>query len=339
VLWVLVIMVLAASAFSLWVDKARTQAAERQQTLEAKRRASDLLAKVLYTQLTGMKGAEGVAWPGLPGEVVAPASFDSLDDFMSGAPPRLSSNTAAGLMPLDGTVLDAGEGLRVMIQDRGGLIGLSFLEGMDVFRGVAGLSKQAEISAERLRDTLFDYQDPNGYRRPLGAESHQYNQAGMSPPLDGFLRHPLSLREVMVWNQVLADKSDAWLLGTFREEGDGNVNVNTAPPSVLELLVPAPAALNAILERRKKGPFTSVNQLHAFGDVGGEDPPFTIVPSSGIRFWWWRENDHTAQVYDVQFSPLNSGRDAWYFNWTTRVALPDDLAKSTATATDHPFFR
>lgn len=335
VLWVLVIMVLAASTFSLWVDKSREQAMERQHALEAKRRSTDLLAKILYTQLTGVKSADGVAWPG---EATAVIGFDSLDDFLSGAAPRISAG-AAGFMPLDGRVLDAGDGIRIAVQDRGGLIGLSFLERLDIFESISRFGGRRDIDATRLRDTLFDYQDTNDHRRPQGAEAPQYQLAGLPPPLNGFLRHPLGLRSILVWDELLQHQSDGWILRTFRTEGDGSVNVNTAAPSALELLLSDRAAVNAMLARRQQSAFTSVNQLYGLSGIHVEDPPFTIMPSAGIRFWWWRESDHTAQVYDVQFSPLNSGQGAWYFNWTIRVALPDDLANSTATAIDHPFFR
>jgi hypothetical protein len=62
------------------------------------------------------------------------------------------------------------------------------------------------------------------------------------------------------------------------------------------------------------------------------------MPSGGFRFWWWYEGSATAQVYDVQFEYQAPGQKAWYINWTTRVTLPDDLAKSTAIKINHPFF-
>ena len=336
VLWVLVIMTLAASAFSVWVDRVREQAYLRQQHTETYRKSTDVLTKVVYTYLTGMKTSDGVAWPGVSGETSVQAKFDSLDDFMAGVAAKVTAPTS-GFMRLDGSVLDMGNGVRVMVQDRAGLIGLSFLTDRKIFNSIATQAEK-QMTAERLADTLSDYQDSDGIRRGQGAEEYDYSREGLPPPMNGYLRSPLQLRSIIDWDVALRARDDAWILRVFRNEGNSVINANTASADALNVVLNNEQATQQILGARAQQPYSRASDLIKFTG-GSEDLLFSITPAAGFRFWWWHEGDTTAHVYDVQFSPLDSGADAWYFNWTARVNLPDDLAQSTARTIDHPFFR
>jgi hypothetical protein len=335
VLWILVIMVMAASAFSIWVDRVREQASLRQQHAETYRRSTDALTKVVYTYLTGHKTSDGVSWPGSGGAKTV-AKFDSLDDFMAGAAAKVVASEA-GFMRLDGSVLDIGDGIRIMVQDRGGLIGLSFLADKTIFASLAAQAKN-QITAERLEDTLLDYQDSDGIRRGQGAEEHDYKRTLMPPPMNGYVRSPLQLRSIIDWDVALKNRDDAWILRVFRNEGNAVVNANTAYAGALRLILNNEQNIQTIIAAREQQPYSRSSDLIKFTG-GGEDLLFSTTPAAGFRFWWWHQGDTTAHVYDVQFSPLDSGTNAWYFNWTARVTLPDDLAQSTAKAIDHPFFR
>lgn len=336
VLWVLVIMVLAATAFSIWVDRVREHASNRQKQVETYRASVDSLHKIVYTYMTGFKNNQGVAWPGESEGSQPTISFDSLDDFMAGAAPTIKASPA-GFLHLDGEVLDLGDGMRVMVQDRAGLIGLSFLSDMRIFRAISS-QNGGTVSAERLRDSLRDYQDPDGIRQLQGAERREYEQQGVAIPANGYLRSPLQLRNVMGWSSILAGYDNAWILRVFKTEGAGVINANTASPQALKLVVREPDLVPQIISRREQERFDGVSKLARYAGVDDEIL-MSILPASGIRFWWWYEGGTSAYVYDVQFSPLESGGNAWYFNWSARVNLPDDLASRTAIAIDHPFFR
>lgn len=336
VLWILVIMVLAASAFSVWVDRVREQAFLRQQHSETYRKSTDVLTKVLYTYLTGMKTSEGVAWPGASGVAASTAKFDSLDDFMAGVAAKVSVS-ASGFMRLDGSVLDVGEGVRVMIQDHAGLIGLSSLSDQKVFNSLAKYAGNS-VTPERLRDTLADYQDLDSLRKSQGAEARDYNLQGWAAPMNGYLRTPLQLRSILDWDLALGQYDNAWILRVFRTEGAAVINANTAYAGALGLIVTDTTMLQAIISGREKQPYSRASDLTKYTG-GTEDLLLATLPAAGFRFWWWHQGDTTARVYDVQFSPLESGANAWYFNWTARVTLPNDLAQSTAKTIDHPFFR
>lgn len=340
VLWLLVIMIMAASAFALWVAVVRDEAGARQQRAEAHRLSTETLNKVVYTYITGLKTTQGISWPklGTNAGVADEVYFDSFDAFMGGASPKLKNVNAAGFIKLNEDVLDVGNNLHVMVQDQGGLIGLSQLHQIDVFINLQKTIDGGFSNPYRLRDLLSDYQDSNPIASLQGAEEQEYRQRNLPLPPNGYLREPLQLRSIIDWNTLLANKSDAWILRTFKTDGNSTVNVNTAPGSVLPLVINDQAFAPEIIALRDQKNIESIFDLTKYTG-GTEDIPFTISPSGGFRFWCWFKGGTTAQVYDVQFDYIAPGSNAWYINWTTRVTLPDDLAQSTSIAVDHPFFR
>ena len=339
VLWLLVIMVLAASAFSAWVDKSRNHAAERQQQINAQIRSRNVFSKVLYTYMTGEKGVAGVPWPALPGSenVLQELGFNRLEDFTGYATVvEVKSQTAAGFMRMDGRIWDVGGGVRVIVQDRGGLIGLSSLSRSSVFATLAGFAGK-HFSAESLQHSLYDYQDHNDYRRVSGAEAHHYEKARQPSPMNGYLRSPLQLRAVMNWGEPLKSLPDARLLEMFKVEGGAFINANTASSDALTLVSANRLLAEQVAAESSKVPYKSIFDIP--GDKsGGEDIPYSITLTGGLRFWWWHISHPTAQVYDVQFDPLLSGQSTRVLNWSTRVVLPDELAQGSAIEIDHPFF-
>lgn len=337
VLWVLVIMTLAASAFSGWVDLAREEAIKHQQQLDAKLRTVDLLARLSFAYATSPRVADGLVLPaGDGGTARQDVTFTSLDDFMAGAAPVVKNLDSYATLRMDDSVLAAGDGVRFSIQDRGGLIGVSFLTDRRVFQNLLS-QLGGRATPDQLRDWLHDYQDADDYKRLNGAESMIYQQSRRPPPRNAYLRWPLELRKVLGWDELLASMPDGELLRVFKDEGSVMVNVNSAPLPVLKLLF-SNEQLNTVLQQRSKEPIRSVSSLASLAYDDGSIP-LSVIPSEGFRLWVWHENSSTAEVYDVQFSHLNAGRSAWYYHWSVRVALPHDLASSTVQEVSHPFFR
>ncbi len=329
VLWVMVGMTLAASLFSAWVLQSRENAAKLLEAAEAQHQARSLQAAIIYTRITASAGPEGTPWPNSQSEdQQAQPMFDSIEDFLSGAAPRLSSTGA--MMRMDGRTLAKGK-LRIAIQDRAGLIGLLTLSDLMLSR----LARDIQgIDSERLRDTLNDYMDADQLHRLQGAEAPEYARLKRAPPLDGILRNPLQLRDVIAWDDALVRYSDAWILENLRVDGSHFINANSAPLSALQLILPKPETANSILAQR---PLRSALQVNA--EQGqGEDSFVGVMPGQGLRIWWWLEGDAAATVDDIQFDALKPGRDAIVLNWSTRVALSEKLANSPVEQVDHPFF-
>ena len=331
VLWVLVAMTIAASAFSIWVDQARADAARLQAQINAELAAHSVMSVATYARFTGRAGPRGVEWPST-GRSASQPTFQSLDDFLSGAAPTQPEKSDVGYLRLDDTVYGVGH-LRFIVQDRGGYIGLTSPSNPYLFKSLAG----AGITAESLRDLLADYKDADKFRRLHGAEEAEYRLASRGAPAGGALRTPLQLRDVMGWDQVLADRSDAELLSLFRVDGGTFVNVNSASFAVIEMLLEDASVARDLVRQRQHAPYTSALDV-AVITGSGEDLRFGIQPEPGFRFWWWHDSADVAHVYDVQFSPLVSGRNAVKINWYSRVALTDELKQKNIEPVDLPLF-
>lgn len=333
-MWILVVMLLAAGAFALWVDRLRDDAFLQKASSDAYIQGTNFYNQVLYTYLTQPQGIEGVAWPDLNGQASSPVGFASLDDFLSGAPPAIQASTPAGHLALNGEVLDLGQGMRGMVQDRAGLIGLFDLSQSHVFQRVG---ESANLNWQLLRDTLYDYQDNDYSRLPQGAEFTDYRRLSKPAPLNGPLRTELQLRQILWWSDAFEGWSDAELLMRFKAIGNGYINVNTAPSGVLHLSLPLGQSPDSILAlRQDQGPIASIFDLPASAD--GERPYLTL-PSGGIRVWYWHTHIPVATVYDIQFKPLASGRRLINVNWVYKVALTNEMANRPAKQVNHPFFR
>lgn len=335
VLWILVAMTMAASVFSLWVDRSRKQAIELIAIAEYEHTSRSIEAAIIYTRATSVGGPDGVPWP-VDEQAADTPKFDNIEDFLSGAAPRSSSESAAGYMRMNGNVLGVGNS-RLMVRDRGGLIGLLELSDRKIYGRLAALNVKAKDSGERLHDTLTDYMDDDQLHRLHGAEVSDYQRLGRAPPSDGVLRSPLQLRDVLSWDVALAGKDDAWILDTFRVDGGGFINANTASKGALELVLPSVEAAEAVIKRRKVGAFRSAVEVGALlGE--GDELYANIEPSDGLRIWRWRQGGMTAIVDDIQFDALQPGRDSIIRNWSSRVALSEKMAERPVEQVDHPIF-
>ncbi len=338
VLWVIVILIMAASAFSVRVDNMRELAEERQKQSLFQIQSNDMLAKIVYTVMTGKKSPSGVPWPS-ENQVDSKSQpgFTSLDDFLSGAAPVVIAHTTSGFLALKDDVMDIGGGMRMIVQDRAGLIGFPLLKSSKLLADIGSVGAKA-VSADVLRAALVDYQDADEYRSTYGAEKKDYQSLGMAEPFNGFLRTPLQIRQVIGWQSALSNVTDGWILRYFRVDGGDGVNINTAPAQVLSWLFPSSTSVEKIVENREVEVFKSIFDMNRYLGVQ-EDYPFIVSPASGVRVWMWREGFPSATVYDVQFESQKAGLKSWALNWKTRVKLPDELANLPAKKIDHPFFQ
>ena len=120
VLWTLTLLVLGASAFSYWIDDLRIGAERHRLELDQTIREQELLAQIAYTRLVSPRNFQGVAWPSDSDESIGFFEHENAD---FGGLLRIRSGKA-GFLHMAGEVYDVGEGLRMMVQDHAGLIGL-----------------------------------------------------------------------------------------------------------------------------------------------------------------------------------------------------------------------
>lgn len=103
------------------------------------------------------------------------------------------------------------------------------------------------IGNDTLADAVLDWRDPDSIERPLGAEAPWYRAAGGRVPRNGPLADIGELRLIRGFDSVRL----ARLAALLTTEGTGEINLNAAPPEVLQVLPGlGPEAVSVVLSRR-----------------------------------------------------------------------------------------
>lgn len=177
----------------------------------------------------------------LDARLVADASGAMLtstgDTLLAVAPGALEGVTAGA------AVIDARARLHLNLATDGELRRLAEAEGL------------VPEDAESWADAVVDYRDADDLRHPRGAEAETYRVAGASTrPRNAPFDDVDELRAVYGMSALLTSR----LAGRLTVAGDGRINVNAAPASVLRTLpfIDEPAAA-AIVARRQRAPFTN----------------------------------------------------------------------------------
>lgn len=174
------------------------------------------------------------------------------------------------------------------VQDDRGLLsvnwaGAMFLQTFYASRNVP-FDQWDGLDAKRL-----DYQDEDDLHRLDGAESREYRRLGLALPTNRSLSTPLELRRILQWNEMLEGLDDAELLGMFTLTRGADINLNTAPAAVLQLL---PGVSKETAERmvalRRITPFTSTLQAQtdfALPAVAEDALALFAKPSGNLILW------------------------------------------------------
>ena len=317
VIWVLLAMLVGVALFSHWVHGSLQHAQSRQEALNASVGAHTVMSTALYIRLTGQRSAYGIAVPGAHGaqqDLLALFEFDDLGALIIDHTKASEAETFA----FDQQVWRYGV-LNFVAQDTAGLIGLTEFSHQRVVRHLLRQGR-THVRPQQLIDTYLDYRDADSQRRFSGAEAFDYRLQQRAEPLNGALRNPLQLRDVMHWEQALEPWSNGELLYRLRVEGGTSVNVNSASPEVLEWMLDDGALAQQLFEQRRNQPFTDVFGLEA--RINDESVALTIEPGDGLRFWWWEQNSPSAWVHEFHYDALTAGPAALKQDWMLRVDVP-----------------
>lgn len=324
VIWVLLAMLAGVALFSHWVHGSLQHAQQRQQQVNAQIAAQSVMSAALYIRLTGQRSAYGTSVPDAQATISEDdflALFD-MDD-MGGLVVNHEKMSQAQTFPFDNRAWRYG-GLNFVAQDSAGLLGFTDVSHRYVARNLLRQIK-ANVREQQLIDSYLDYVDEDNQRRMSGAEAFDYRLQQRAEPLNGALRTPLQLRDVMHWDAVLQPWSNGDLLYRFRVEGGTSVNLNSAAPEVLELILAKPEMADDLYQRRLAQPFTNVFDPEAL--INNEAIGVLIQPSGGLRFWWWEQDSPSAWVYEFGYEGLVGGASALRQDWSLRVDVPAPLRR------------
>lgn len=333
VLAVLVVLTLLATAVATSAERAIRAAqadADRFQSELAMTGTRETLLFLLATQRQTIAGltvnesdASASATP--PGENDDPDGFTALP---VGNEIRLDSTPYQGLAQTRFALQDD-RGL-LSVNWAGNILRFALYKSLDVPDG-----DWNGLDAKRL-----DYQDPDDLHRLNGAEKAQYQREGLPPPTNRTLTTPLELRRIPGWNKILADMDDARLLSTLTLAQTVDLNINTAPAPLLELL-PGLSPQNAarMTELRRAAPFLSIRQAQeTFGitPVFEEVLSLFAIPSGNLILW--DERSGARRLLHWTLTPLETDGPPWRIDYEVTLPRGNESDQAVVGTPQTPLF-
>lgn len=331
VIWVLLAMLAGVALFSHWVHGSLQHAQQRQEQINAQIAAQSVMNAALFIRLAGKRSAYGTSVPDVQGSISEEdflAMFD-MDD-MGGLVVNHEKMAQTQTFPFSNQAWRYGR-LNFVAQDSAGLLGFTNFSHRYVAKNL--LRKvRSHVREQQLLDSYLDYVDEDNQRRMSGAEAFDYRLAQRTEPLNGALRTPLQLRDVMHWDNVLQSWSNGDLLYRLRVSGGATVNLNSASPEVLEMILLKPEIADELYQRSRTQPFTNVFEPEAL--IDDEAVGVMIQPADGLRFWWWEQDSPSAWVSDFTYDGMVGGSAALRQDWALRVDVPAPLRQQTPKTID-----
>lgn len=316
-LWMLAGIAIAVGALTLWA------LAELADATGARERTEDSLAMASTREtLLYLLATRDLTRAGVP--------VESLDDDaralrlineMAG----MTTDPRGGELALDSSPFHGIGESRFAIQDETGLFSIAWPVdgGLDLFLDERGVSSR-DVPA--LRDALLDYVDVDDLRRLNGAESREYERAGLPPPPNRRLLLPHEVFAVLGWEElrqadsrVSPDELTTFYLGP--------ANLNTAPASLLPYWLPdCPRTCDAFLRRRETEPWRSGQEVEAILGIqlrGDETTDYRTVAGTEYRLTLWGRSGGAQRIH-VRLTPLQAGAGPWSVLATYLVSRPGD---------------
>lgn len=315
VLAVLVVLTLLAAAVATSAERAIQAAQADADRFESELAMTGTRETMLFLLATQRQTIAGLTVNESDAAVSAKAPGENDD------PDGFTALPVGNEIRLDSTPYQGLDRIRFAVQDDRGLLSVNWAGSTLRFAlykslGVAD-GDWAGLDAKRL-----DYQDPDDLHRLNGAEKAEYEREGLPPPSNRTLATPLELRRIPGWNKLLAGMDDAKLLNTLTMAQTVDLNINTAPAPVLELL-PGLSPQNAarMAELRRAAPLLSIRQAQeTFGitPVFEEVLSLFAIPSGNLILW--DERSGARRLLHWTLTPLETDGPPWRIDY--EVTLP-----------------
>lgn len=317
VLAVLVILSILGATIGVITQRLRDEQLVRQRQLREEIAMASTRATVIYL-LTSQRMTFG----GLTVDSQVVLSEDDLRAQQAGESP-LSYWPVGNELALDGTAFEGLGGTRFALQDDRGRLAVNWISPIVLENFLAAAPKPARPIGSMV-NLLQDYQDPDDLYRLNSAERQEYLREKMPPPSNRTLVTPQELRRVMGWDKALASISDAELNDALSVVRSAQINVNTAPASVLRAL---PGVDKAMAERvvaaRSLTPFVDLRAFYTLIGVSPVDEDFlSLYPLASGTLKLWPAEGGTVQVLHWTLTPRAEGGRPWREDY--EFILPGD---------------
>lgn len=309
-LWILAAITLSAGFIALWAQQASETAYQAQSDLDHEIALSSSRSVILYLLATQHITLAGLTIPGT--ETEEPVN-----------PMDSSILSKGGEIRLDDRVYQGYGKTLFSIQDEGGLLGLNhfFPDQLENLLGLLGIPAEGRGP---LIDKLLDYTDMDDLNRLNGAESGDYERAGLAPPRNRFLLSSWEARNVMGWKAL----SELWESHAFPRLttvfAAGIPNPNTAPKLLLEMLGGITEETAArLIKTREQSPFSNISDLSqaAGKDIALDPIGVGFLPSAHLRISLWYPGARDRREIHVQLTPQADKKAPWLIDYESVIPL------------------
>ena len=153
-----------------------------------------------------------------------------------------------------------------------------------------------EKTAKQIADIIMDFQDPDNFKRLLGAEDENYRKKGYSPPNKRFN----SLQEV-IWLKDVDFALYKLIINNFTVYST-KVNINFAPPEVLKAIGIPEGIVNTIIELRKRNSL-SLYKLNSLININSLKVPISLLNTPEVfRITVYEENLRERVVFIIDLN-------------------------------------
>lgn len=331
VLALLVVLALLAAATATSAERALASAQIDADAFESELSMMATRESLLFMLATQRQTVAGMTVNESDASGTITADLDDMDSF-SGMP-------VGNEIRMDGTAYKGLGSTRFSLQDDGGLLSLNWTESVLRFALYESLGASSDqwsaLDAKRL-----DYQDADDLHRLNGGEKEHYRKAGLPPPTNRTLETPLEFRRILDWDELLSKLDDAQLLSMLTMSRVSQVNLNSAPLQVLELL-PGLTPQNAarMIELRRNTPFISTSQAQQnFGIAAIMDDGLTLFAKSSGNLMLWDEKSGARKLQHWTLTPFGVETFPWRIDYEVTLPRGNESDMAAVGAPSTPLF-
>lgn len=310
-LWALAALALLASYISSVVATRVQDAREDKRVFQAELDRRNTEATVIYLLATGRMNHHAL---------VLGEGRHSVD---SRAPRVGSPFPGDSELRVTGTAYSGLGDARFALQDEGGLISVNAPR----FPAFAAILRNMGVPEEDIGQVVArieDYIDSDDSLTLQGAERHDYEHQGKTPPLNWIMSSPMELVEVLGVEELIGSERWTQLRPLLTMRPVSSYNFNTMHPRVLAALLGLDAhGVRGVLEEREKGPLSRLTQLAMLTGKHLEidEMNLAVLPSNFLRLAVWHESLGPRAVVGIELTPLGEAapwrKDYRYFEPST----------------------
>lgn len=317
VLVLIAFMSLALSTFSVWVNKEITLSRSLEKRVDTQVAAFSLKQNLLYLMAKGDFSARGLDF-----------------DPQKAKEEEGEEDTQKYISLHDKTYL--ADQFEIRFQDEGGLLNFKSLsKDKNAMKDLLEHFEVEDSEMEGFMAKLKDYttRNPTGTAKSLGgASADDYKEANLPPPTFRPLRTPWEIKRVLGWRSHEAFFKDEALPNILSTVVQGKINLNTAPPVILDFLKGITPEIKEFLLEKRKTDTPYIKHLRDITNATGQkfrsDLGIGVFPSRTIRATITsKEINFNTQLSVSQ--TLNE-KTPWRINYEIELASAPRVAQEQA---------